>query len=194
MTVEHDDSAEPPPLDAATLARRRAALRHVRQWGDPVLRERARPVAAFDSKLREEVKTMGEVMDDALGIGLAATQLGILHRVVVYRTPGDPESPLHVLVNPEIEWASEERAVLPEGCLSLPGVWVDVERPAQVRVRARDEHGAEVMVEAEGPEASVVQHEIDHLDGVLVLDRIPREARKVAMRALREALDGRLRP
>jgi peptide deformylase len=187
VTVEHD---EPPPLDAATLARRRAALRHVRQWGDPVLRERARPVEAFDAKLREEIETMGRLMDDALGVGLAATQVGILHRVVVYRTPGEPEGPLHVLVNPEIEWASEERAVFPEGCLSLPGVWVDVERPAQVRVTARDEHGEEVVVEVEGPEASVVQHEIDHLDGVLILDRIPRETRKLAMRALREALDG----
>ncbi len=191
MTVEpHGEEAEapPPPLDPETRARRAAALSHVRAYGDPVLRERARPVEAFDEKLREEVETMTRLMDDALGTGLAATQLGILHRVLVYRTPGEPDSPVRVLVNPELEWASAEREPFPEGCLSLPGVWVDVERPASVRVVARDAAGEEVRVEASGPEASVVQHEMDHLDGVLILDRIPTPVRRDALRALRDEL------
>jgi len=188
MTVEPDDSvSEPPPLDEETLERREAALSRVRQYGDPVLRERAKPVEDFDAALADQVATMAELMDDALGVGLAATQIGNLRRVLVYREPGNPESPLHVLVNPELEWASEEQAAFHEGCLSLPGVWVDVERPARVRVIARDAAGEQVRVEAEGPTASVVQHEMDHLDGVLILDRIPREVRKEAMRALREA-------
>jgi peptide deformylase len=128
---------------------------------------------------------MGELMVDALGVGLAATQLGILHRVLVYRV--NVEDPVTVLVNPEIEWRSEELETAVEGCLSLPGVYVDVERHARVRVRARDEKGAELEIDAEALTARVIQHEIDHLDGVLVLDRISREARKEAMREMREA-------
>jgi peptide deformylase len=129
---------------------------------------------------------MGELMHDALGIGLAATQLGVLHRVLVYRAYSD--DPLTALVNPAIEWADEELELLEEGCLSLPGVHVAVERPARVRVRARDVEGRELVVEAEGLEARVIQHEIDHLDGLLILDRVPRELRKQAMRAMREAV------
>jgi peptide deformylase len=181
----------PAPLDDETRARRDVALAHVRAYGDPVLRERARPVEEFDDALREEIESMTALMDDALGVGLAATQVGILHRVLVYRVPDDPDSDVHVLVNPEIEYSSEELETFPEGCLSLPGVWVDVERPARVRVVARDAYGEEVRVEAEGPEASVVQHEMDHLDGVLILDRIPKEARMQAMRTLRAELDAR---
>ena len=181
-----DAPDDPPRLDDAALARRRTALAHVGKYGDPVLRERARPVEAFDDALREEIDTMAALMEDAFGAGLAATQLGILHRVVVYRTPGDPGSPVRALVNPEIAWASDERERFPEGCLSLPDVWVDVERPASVRVVARDRDGGEVVVEASGAEASVLQHEIDHLDGVLILDRIGRAERKGAMRVLRE--------
>lgn len=179
------ETQQPTELDAEAIARRDAALRHVRKFGDPALRERARPVEAFDDALRAEVARMGELMDDALGAGLAATQLGALRRVLVYRLP---DGPLKVLVNPELEWASPATELFSEGCLSLPGVWVEVRRPAAVRVRAHDEWGEEIVIEAEGPEASVVQHEMDHLDGVLILDRIPREERKEAMRALREAL------
>jgi peptide deformylase len=91
------------------------------------------------------------------------------------------------LVNPVIEWTSDELEPAEEGCLSLPGVHVEVERPARVRVRARDEHGEQLQVEAEGLTARVIQHEIDHLDGILILDRISREARKEAMREMREA-------
>ena len=189
MTVEGGEieAEAAAPLDEATLERRRAALAHVRQYGDPVLRERAKPIEAFDAALREEVATMAGLMDDALGVGLAATQVGILHRVLVFREPGNPDSELNVLVNPELEWVSEEREPFHEGCLSLPGVWVDVERPARVTVTGRDADGAPVRYEAEGPLSSVIQHEMDHLDGVLILDRIPRDVRKAAMRTLREA-------
>jgi peptide deformylase len=173
-------------LDPETRARRDAALRHVRKFGDPVLRTSALPVDRFDESLAHEIERMGELMHDALGIGLAATQLGVLHRVLVYRAYSD--DPLTALVNPAIEWADEELETLEEGCLSLPGVHVEVERPARVRVRARDAEGKEILVEAEGLEARVIQHEIDHLDGILILDRVPRELRKQAMRAMREAV------
>jgi peptide deformylase len=173
-------------LDPEPRARRDAALRHVRKFGDPVLRTTALPVDRFDEALTDEVERMGELMHDALGIGLAATQLGVLHRVLVYRAYTD--DPLTVLVNPTIEWSGEELETLEEGCLSLPGVHVEVERPAQVRVRALDADGREIVVEAEGLEARVIQHEVDHLDGILILDRVPRELRKQAMRAMREAV------
>ena len=180
-----NDEHEEPELDPEVLARRAAALAHVRKFGDPVLRTRARPVEHFDDALRDEVERMGELMHDALGVGLAATQLGVLHRVLVYRAYA--EDPLTALVNPVLEWQSEELEAAEEGCLSLPGVHVEVERPARVRVSARDAKGQPIEVEAEGLTARVIQHEIDHLDGVLILDRISREARKEAMRAMREA-------
>jgi peptide deformylase len=176
-------------LDTETRERRDAALRHVRKLGDPVLRANALPVEHFDEQLRLEAERMDELMQAALGVGLAATQVGILHRVLVYRAY--PEDPTTVLVNPVLEWVSDERESAEEGCLSLPGVHVEVERPACVRVRARDVTGAELQVEADGLQARVIQHEIDHLDGILILDRISREARREAMRALREAREGR---
>jgi peptide deformylase len=186
VEVEREqDAPEPAELDPETRARRDAALAHVRKLGDPVLRASALEVERFDDALRLEVQRMGELMHDALGVGLAATQLGVLHRVLVYRAY--PEDPLMALVNPLIEWASEELEPAEEGCLSLPGVHVEVERSARVRVRARDERGEELQVEAEGLTARVIQHEIDHLDGILILDRISREARKEAMREMREA-------
>src|SRR6476620_7377839 len=180
--------AEPPGLDPEVRARREAALQHGRVYGDPVLRTKARAVDRFDVALRDEVGRMGVLMNDALGIGLAATQIGVPHRVLVYRVEHD--SPVNALVNPEIEWSSKDSEVMEEGCLSLPTVHVDVERPIHVRVRACDEHGDEILIEASGLEARVIQHEIDHLDGVLILDRTSRDQRKEAMRSLREALDG----
>jgi peptide deformylase len=131
---------------------------------------------------------MGELMDAALGIGLAATQLGVMHRVLVYRV--DPDAPLGVLINPEIEWRGDEVETMEEGCLSLPGVGVEVERPVRVRVTAHDETGAPLVVEASGLDARVIQHEVDHLDGVLILDRTSRDQRKQAMRAMRDAMAG----
>jgi peptide deformylase len=186
VEVEREqDAPEPEELDAETRARRDAALRHVRKLGDPVLRAAALPVERFDAELQAEVQSMGELMHDALGVGLAATQLGVLHRVLVYRAY--PEDPLTALVNPELTWTSEEMEIGEEGCLSLPAVHVEVERHARVRVRAKDASGEDLEVEAEGLEARVIQHEIDHLNGVLILDRISRQARKEAMRAMREA-------
>jgi peptide deformylase len=179
---EHDAPVE---LDAETRARRDAALRHVRKLGDPVLRATALPVERFDETLRAEIERMGALMHDALGIGLAATQLGVLHRVLVYRA--FPEEPVVALVNPQLVWSSDELELGQEGCLSLPGVHVEVERPVHVRVQAQNGEGEHLEVEAEGLVARVIQHEIDHLDGVLILDRISRQARKEAMRALREA-------
>jgi peptide deformylase len=180
-----EDAPEPEELDAETRERRDHALRFVRKLGDPVLRAKALPVERFDEALRREVERMGELMHDALGVGLAATQLGVLHRVLVYRAY--PEDPLTALINPVIEWRSEELEIAEEGCLSLPGVHVEVERAARVRVRAQDPQGDALEVEADGLTARVIQHEVDHLDGVLILDRISREARKEAMRAMREA-------
>jgi peptide deformylase len=186
VEVEREqDAPEPAELDAETRARRDAALRHVRKFGDPVLRATALPVERFDDDLKAEVQRMGELMHDALGVGLAATQLGVLHRVLVYKAYVD--DPVTALVNPVLEWTSDELELGDEGCLSLPGVHVEVERHAQLRVRARDQAGKEVEVEAEGLEARVIQHEIDHLNGVLILDLISRDARKEAMRAMREA-------
>ncbi|HTX31640.1 MAG TPA: peptide deformylase [Solirubrobacteraceae bacterium] len=179
------EGEEEPELDPETAARRAAALAHVRKFGDPVLRTRARPVQEFDAALRSEVERMGELMGDALGVGLAATQVGVLHRLLVYRVQQD--SPVSALVNPEIEWSGRDLETMEEGCLSLPRVLVDVERPVHVRVRALDEQGERIVIEASGLEARVIQHEIDHLDGVLILDRTSRDQRKEAIRMLREA-------
>ncbi len=183
--AELEETEEPPQLDEETRARRDAALRHVRKLGDPVLRATAVEVERFDEGLRTEIERMGELMHDALGIGLAANQIGVLHSVLVYRTHSEDE--ITALVNPVVEWSSEELEAAEEGCLSLPDVLLEVERPAQVRVRAHNGSGDEVLVEAEGLEARVIQHEIDHLNGVLILDRVSRSARKEAMRAMREA-------
>jgi peptide deformylase len=184
VEVEREEGA-PAELDPEVRARRDAALTHVRRLGDPVLRASALPVERFDEELAKEAQRMGVLMHDALGVGLAATQIGILHRVLVYRAYSD--DPLTVLVNPELEWASDELETAEEGCLSLPGVHVEVERAVAVRVHAKDEYGKDLRVDAEGLDARIVQHEMDHLDGILILDRIPRAARKEAMRAMRES-------
>jgi peptide deformylase len=188
QVVEQEPLEEEPTEEEKEIAaRRRAALSHVVQFGDPVLRAQALPVTRFDQRLEREVEQMGALMNDALGVGLAATQLGVLHRVLVYRVQG--ESPVMALVNPVLEWSGSEKETVEEGCLSLLGVHVDVERPIHVRVRAQDVHGDGVLVEASGLEARVIQHEMDHLDGVLILDRTSRDRRKQAMRALREGAD-----
>jgi peptide deformylase len=124
-------------------------------------------------------------MNDAIGVGLAAPQLGISQRLLVYRV--GPDAPVIALANPEIEWTSSDGELGEEGCLSIPGVTVDVERPVHVRVRAQDEEGEQRVVEASGLESRVIQHEMDHLDGVLILDRTSRDERKRALRELREA-------
>lgn len=182
--IEHEEDEEP-QLDPVLAARRDAALAHVRKFGDPVLKTKARQIDRIDDALRDEIAHMGELMNDAVGVGLAATQLGVLHRLLVYRVQQD--APVNALINPEIEWRGSEQEIAEEGCLSLPAVLVEVERPVHVRVRALDEHGEPIVIEASGLESRVIQHEIDHLDGVLVLDRTTREQRKEALRVLREA-------
>ena len=182
--VEQVEEAEPPRMDPEVRARRDAALRFVRKFGDPVLKAKARPVERFDDALAREVQRMGQVMHDSLGIGLAATQVGVMHRVLVYRVERD--GPVAAVVNPELEWSSKEKEPFDEGCLSLPGVLVEVDRPVHIRVRAQDERGEPLLIEASGLEARVLQHEMDHLDGVLILDRTSRDQRKQAMRELRE--------
>jgi peptide deformylase len=179
--VESEESAE-------ERERREAALAKIRKLGDPVLRTRALPVTEFDAHLREEVDWMRGVMDGADGIGLAATQVGTLARVLVYRV--EAESPATAVVNPVIEWHGEETETLEEGCLSIPGVRVDVERHLHVRVGCQDEYGEASTIEASGLEARVLAHEIDHLDGVLMLDRAERSQRREAMRAWRELQRG----
>ena len=180
-----EELEEVPQLDPEAAARRAAAMSFIRKWGDPVLKSSATPVDRFDETLVQQVQRMAGIMGDAVGVGLAAPQLGISQRLLVYKVGSD--APLFTLVNPELEWGSDDDVeTLEEGCLSIPSVAVDVERPIHVRVRARDERGDERLVEASGLEARVIQHEMDHLDGVLMLDRASREDRKEALRTLRE--------
>src|SRR5919204_6929778 len=183
LTGEVEPEVEVQP-DPEVEARRAAAMSFIRRFGDPVLKSRATAVDRFDDTLSAQVARMGGLMSDALGVGLAAPQIGLSQRLLVYRVGQD--APVIVLVNPEVEWTSDDEEALEEGCLSIPGITVDVERPVHVRVKAQDETGAERRVEASGLEARVIQHEIDHLDGVLILDRTSKEQRKEAMRALRE--------
>jgi peptide deformylase len=180
-----EDHDEHEVLDPQVAARRAAALAHIRRFGDPVLKSRAARVDRFDQGLRDQVKRMAALMHDALGIGLAAPQIGVSQQLLVYGL--GPDAPVVALVNPEIEWTSSDAEPAEEGCLSIPGILVDVERAVHVRVRAQDENGGDRVVEASGLEARVIQHELDHLNGVLILDRTTKDQRKDAIRALRDA-------
>jgi peptide deformylase len=182
QTAERDSEERRHELEA--IERRDAALAHVVKFGDPVLKSKASPVANFGPELRAEAERMFEIMRDGFGIGLAATQLGVLRRLLVFQA--GPDAAPTALVNPEVEWLSDEMAVAEEGCLSLPRVSMDVERPLFARFSGRDVEGEPIAIEAAGLEARVLQHEVDHLDGVLILDRTTREQRKAALRALRE--------
>jgi peptide deformylase len=184
QAVGHDE-AERDRMEEELLQRREAALAQVIKFGDPVLKSRASEVTEFGPELRSEVERMIAIMRDGLGVGLAATQLGILRRMLVFQAGRDPEPT--ALVNPSIEWLSDEIAVAEEGCLSLPGVAMDVDRSLHARLTGLDVDGEPVTLEASGLEARVLQHEIDHLDGVLFIDRLDRETRKAAMKAIREA-------
>jgi peptide deformylase len=186
----HPDE-DAPALDPEAEARRIAAMSFIRRLGDPILKSSATPVDRFDDSLRTQVSRMAGIMGDAFGVGLAAPQLGLSQRLLVYRV--GPDAPVIALANPELEWVSDDNDVLDEGCLSIPGITVDVERPLYVRIRALDEAGETRLVEASGLEARVIQHEMDHLDGVLILDRTTRDERKRALRELREAEQARER-
>ena len=170
-------------VDEQELSRRqREARRDIRVIGDPVLRERAHEVTEFDRSLRKFAKRMIRTMHDAPGVGLAAPQVGVLQRLLVYDVDDDPR----VLVNPVLDEFSDETEESDEGCLSVPGVTMPVERPVSVRVQGLDEYGEPVDFRAEGFEARVIQHENDHLDGVLIVDRTSRSARAAALRLMRE--------
>lgn len=169
-------------LDAQTEARRRLALAQIRQWGDPVLRMRAGEVAEFDDDLKRLTNRMTLIMRDAHGVGLAANQVGIVRRVFVFEAE---EHPARAVVNPVIVDKSEVTETSDEGCLSLQGVLVPVERAVSVTVEGKDETGEAVRLELEGLAARVAQHEIDHLDGVLILDLTDPESRRTALGNLR---------
>ena len=170
-------------LDGEAEARRRAALAQIRQYGDPVLRMQAHDVADFDDDLARLVERMKRLMADANGVGLAGAQVGVLRRVLVMQTSDMPEA--DALVNPKIVERSGETEADDEGCLSLQGVLVPVERHATVTVEAQDEAGRPIRRELDEMAARVVQHEIDHLDGVLILDRTDADARREALGILR---------
>jgi len=176
--------------DQVELSRReREARRDIRVIGDPVLREHALEVTTFDRGLRKLAKRMIRIMHDAPGVGLAAPQIGVLQRLLVYNVDDDPK----VLVNPVLDEFSEEIEEIDEGCLSVPGVTMPVSRPVSLRVRARDAAGEPLEFQAEGLEARVIQHEFDHLEGVLIVDRTSRSARAAALRELRDREDAGLR-
>ena len=170
-------------LDADAEARRRLALAQIRQYPDPALRMKANDVESFDNDLARLVEQLQHLLVDANGLGLAATQLGVLRRVFVLRPDPDEES--QVLVNPRLVESSDERVADDEGCLSLQGVVIPVERHERVIVEASDPEGNEVRLELDGLPARVAQHELDHLDGILILDRTTPEARREALAALR---------
>ena len=195
MAHDHDDEHDEEPdhgelteaeaqAEAERLVRKEIALSQIRQYGDPVLRMRAEEVEEFDDELRAVAERMLAVMHDAEGVGLAATQVGILRRFFVCTIDGEDR----VLVNPSVTPLGEDTDVDTEGCLSLASVRVPVDRATKVALEARDASGEPVSLELEGYPARVVQHEVDHLDGRLMLDRTDDESKREALRALRPRL------
>ena len=180
---EAEDEGRPTPEERR--AWRVAALRLVRQYPDPALRNAATAVAEVDDEVQQLAERMVDVMERAHGVGLAAPQLGILRRMLVYRASDEDEP--KVLINPELVERSDETEVGTEGCLSLLGgeLQVPVARHLRVRVSGRDVSGDAVDLDAEGFEARVIQHEIDHLDGILIFDRAEDQERREALRELR---------
>jgi peptide deformylase len=170
-------------LDAEGEARRRVALAQIRQYPDPALRMKANEVELFDGDLARLVEQLQHLLHDANGLGLAATQVGVLRRVFILQP--DPEQEPLALVNPRLVEGSDEQVSDDEGCLSLQGVVIPVERHERVTVEAQDPEGKNVRLELEGLPARVAQHELDHLDGILILDRTTPEARREALATLR---------
>ena len=185
MADEAGELRDTGDLDAEALARRRLALSQIRQYPDPALRMPANEVVHFDESLRRLAERMTELMVDAYGVGLAATQVGVLQRLFVFQS-GDDEP--RVLVNPKLVRQSDEVEVEDEGCLSLQRVLVPVERSVRVTVEAQDLDGDDVRLELDELPARVVQHELDHLDGVLIVDKTTDDARRGAMATLRAQL------
>jgi peptide deformylase len=182
--VEQQGQVLEEKLDPEREARRRLALAQIRQYPDPVLRMRANEIESFDDDLRRLVERMTELMQDANGVGLAGTQVGTLRRVFVFQPEGEDEGP-RAVVNPALTRTSEVTISDTEGCLSMQGVSIPVERPAKVTIEGKDENGEDVEFELEERDARVVQHELDHLDGILILDRTTADARREALGILR---------
>jgi peptide deformylase len=181
---DHDHAYDERELDEVEIereARRLVALSRIRQYGDPVLRMKAREVEAFDEDLARLAERMTALMHDANGVGLAATQVGVLRRVFVFVDDGEDR----VLVNPVLTASSKDTEVDDEGCLSLRDVLVPVERPKAVTIEGVDLAGEPVRYELELPSARIVQHELDHLDGVLIIDRTDDASRRAALATLR---------
>jgi len=185
MSDEVEGQVRTEELDPEREARRQLALAQIRQYPDSVLRMEARPVEEFDEDLERLVARMKELMVEANGVGLAATQVGVLRRVFVF---APEEDRVLVLVNPSIPTRGNESDTDDEGCLSIQGVTVPVERPTAIRLEGFDETGKEVGYDLEGMAARIAQHEFDHLDGKLMLDRTTADARREAMAALRPRL------
>jgi peptide deformylase len=156
----------------------------IRTFGDPVLKTRAAPVETFDDALAHLAEEMLTTMREHEGVGLAANQVGRLRRILVAAT----EDEEYVIVNPQIEEAAQDRETAVEGCLSIPDIQVEVERPTAITLSGQDAMGSPLRIEASGLLARIFQHELDHLNGVLILDRTDRESRKAAMREMRERL------
>ena len=185
MSDDVEGQVKTDELDPEREARRQLALAQIRQYPDPVLRMEARPVEEFDEDLQRLVARMKDLMQDANGVGLAATQVGVLRRVFVF---SPEEDSVFALVNPTLTEQTEESDTDDEGCLSIQGVTVPVPRSTAVRLEGFDEQGNEVSYDLEGMPARIAQHEYDHLDGKLMLDRTTPDARREAMAALRPRL------
>jgi len=184
---EHDHEHEHEPDEdarekAESEARRRLALAQIRQYGDPALRLIAHPVEDFDDDLRRLIDRMTVLMHEAQGVGLAATQVGVLRRLFVFEP--DEDGP-RAVINPVIVERGDETLTDDEGCLSLQGVRVPVERATSVVLEGKDQNGEDVRYELDPYGSRIVQHELDHLDGVLIIDRTDDEHRKEALSTLR---------
>lgn len=158
-----------------------AAMAQIRQFGDPVLKEESHDTIV-DDDLRQLAERMIRIMHEADGVGLAAPQIGILRKIIVFHI----DEADHVLINPQITWKSQETVTEPEGCLSLASMACDVERSEKVRVEGEDLEGSHKVYELEGIQARILQHEIDHLHGTMVINRTSREQRRELMARLRD--------
>jgi peptide deformylase len=185
--VLDEELEELDPQEVAELAaRRRVALAQIRQYPDAALRLRAHEVREFDEALARLARRMAELMREARGVGLAATQVGVLQRLFVFQREEDEEAT--AVVNPRLTERSSETEILDEGCLSLQGVHVPVERRVLIDLEGQDVEGRPLRLELEGADARVVQHELDHLDGVLMLERTDPQSRREALGILRRNL------
>ena len=186
MAAQGELRQDEPEVDAQIEVRRRLALAQIRQYPDPALRLRANDVELFDGALARLAERMTELMHDARGVGLAATQVGVLQRLFVFQAEEDDEP--RAIANPRLTARSDEVEVADEGCLSLQGVLVPVERNVTVTLEGHDLEGAPLRLELGEMAARIVQHELDHLDGVLIVERTDAESRREALATLRRGL------